>query len=384
MTGHFARRRLRALLAAMGSMLVATAATAQGTLSIQGFGFAPGQLSARARGAGGALGEGDPFSPLNPASPAVFRSKFLSFQMEPEYRTVTSPTESKSSTTARYPVVFAAMPVGERWVVSLSSSTILDRTWATADSNVENIRGENVQTASDQRVSGAMDDIRLGAAWSNRSWLRLGLAVHGTSGHNVVSLARVFPDTSPFSTFSQVLTVSFTGGGASAGAEVLANKATTLSVAFRYGGRVHAMLGDSLLSAANLPDRIGFGLGYGGIKGTTLAARASYQNWSSLAPLGSGTSQPVDSWDMSLGAEMQGPRFRSRSLDFRAGLHSRTLPFQAAGNSVRERSVAAGTGFAVAGGLVLIDLAATRSWRDAGLSVSERAWTFSVGLSARP
>ena len=41
---------------------------AQGTLSTQGLGFPPGQLSTPAILMGGSIGEADPFSPLNPAS----------------------------------------------------------------------------------------------------------------------------------------------------------------------------------------------------------------------------------------------------------------------------------------------------------------------------
>jgi len=69
-------------------MLMPLAVRAQSNLSSQGFGFPTGQLSARAYGAGGALGEMDPLSPVNPASLGLLPSRILFLQMEPEFRTV--------------------------------------------------------------------------------------------------------------------------------------------------------------------------------------------------------------------------------------------------------------------------------------------------------
>jgi hypothetical protein len=374
--------RQAALIAALILPVAAGIAGGQGTLSIQGLGFAQGQVSTRSLGAGSALAEGDPFSPVNPAAPAVFGRKFLYLQIEPEYRRVTSPSDARRSTTARYPVAFAAIPVGERFVFTIGTSSLLDRTWATAATDTTIIRDEEVVSISDHSVSGGINDLRLAGAWTNRRWLRLGLGLHGTAGRNVIRLSRVFPESSTFATFSQALTVSYTGGGASGGVEILPTKETTLSANYRYGGRIHAVLGDSLLAAGDLANRMGFGIGYTGIRGTTLAARAVRHNWSSLSSLGSGETAPVDAWDMAIGADVG-----ARILNFtawRGGVRTRTLPYQASGKNVRERSISGGTAMIFAGGLLLVDLAATRSFRDAGLPVKESAWTFSIGLSTRP
>ena len=61
----------RALTLLLGAALLTVAtsrAAAQGTLSTQGLGYPPGQLSTPASSMGGAIGEIDPFSPINPAS----------------------------------------------------------------------------------------------------------------------------------------------------------------------------------------------------------------------------------------------------------------------------------------------------------------------------
>ena len=53
---------------------------AQGALSLQGFGYPIGQLSTRAAGTAGALGETDAGSPLNPAALLSAGRTILSFQ----------------------------------------------------------------------------------------------------------------------------------------------------------------------------------------------------------------------------------------------------------------------------------------------------------------
>src|SRR4051812_9603304 len=94
----------------------ATRAAAQANLSTQGWGFPTGQFSSRTYGTGGAIAELDPLSPVNPASIALFPSRVLSFQIEPEFRTVTSPGGTDRTRTARYPNVFGAVPIGGSWV----------------------------------------------------------------------------------------------------------------------------------------------------------------------------------------------------------------------------------------------------------------------------
>ena len=62
------------------AVLVAAAArplAAQGALSLQGFGYPIGQTSTKAAATGGALGETDAASPINPAAlPNAGRSLF--------------------------------------------------------------------------------------------------------------------------------------------------------------------------------------------------------------------------------------------------------------------------------------------------------------------
>src|SRR3954470_11356526 len=125
------------LLVAAATVLHGASLGAQANLSGQGLGFPTGQLSTRAQGAGDATAELDPLSLVNPAALAFIGTTTLFFQIEPEYRRVTIGNVSDKTTTARYPLFAAAIPLGSNWALGVSSATLLDRTWTTTvDSNV--------------------------------------------------------------------------------------------------------------------------------------------------------------------------------------------------------------------------------------------------------
>jgi hypothetical protein len=92
----------------------------------------------------------------------------------------------------------------------------------------------------------------------------------------------------------------------------------------------------------------------------------------------------VDAWDTSIGADIAGPRLGDRIVFLRGGFRTRTLPFTAAENRVKENSITGGVGTAFAGNRVLMDLAVIHASRSAALEASERAWTVSLGISVRP
>jgi len=96
-------RSIRAGLACGLTAALASVASGQAALSTQGFGFPTGQLSSRAWGTGGAIAEIDPLSPVNPATLSMIGSRLVNFQIEPEYRSVTSSGGIDRTTTARYP-----------------------------------------------------------------------------------------------------------------------------------------------------------------------------------------------------------------------------------------------------------------------------------------
>jgi hypothetical protein len=366
------------------SALAAGAASAQANLSTQGFGYPPGQLSTRALATGGSIAEIDPLSQINPASIAMHGTRIVSFQIEPEFRTVNTGSKSEHTTTARYPNVLIAIPVGGSWVVSAGASTLLDRTATTEFNTTETITGgEQVPMTTTYHVDGAMSDVRLAAGWMPRSWLRLGVGAHAITGHNLVSVTQQFADSSQFSSFNQSLVIGFSGAAASAGVQ-LVNKDWSLGLSGRAGGTVRASVFDTVLARAKVPTRFGATLAYTGIANSAIAIRTSHDGWSSLDGLGSSNLRANDSWDSSIGADIAGPHIGKRIIFLRGGLRDRTLPFLANGNDVTEKSVTGGLGTTFANGRVLTDFAAVYANRSANISASEHAWTISIGLSVRP
>lgn len=377
-----ARRWFAVAAIAAAALAGSRPAAAQGNLSTHGLGYPPGQFSTRTYGAGGAMAEVDPNSPINPAALIDFGTTTLFFQIEPEYRTVTTPNAVERTTTARYPLLLAAFPMGQRWMVGLSASTFLDATWMTTAPTNQVVGADTIGGTIMNRVDGAINDLSAALAFSPTPWLRLGAAGHVYSGSHRDSVERVFPDSAVFATFGEQRTVSYTGGALSAGAELVVPRQVIFAASYRYGGTLRQSAGDTALGHARIPDRFGASVAYIGILGTTIAARTALDKWSALGTLGG--ERGSDTWDSSVGADIAGPRFADRALMLRAGARWRTLPFSAEGHNVTERSLTGGLGTLLANGRASVDLAAIHAVRDAGVGIGERAWILSIGLTVRP
>jgi hypothetical protein len=359
---------------------------AQANLSGQGLGFPAGQLSTRALGAGGAIGEIDPISVINPAALTFIGTTTLFFQIEPEYRRVSVGAASDNTITARYPLFAAIIPVGSNWAVGVQSATLLDRTWSTAvDSNVV-FGTDTVSSTFLYGSSGSINDLRLALAWTPNTYVRLGLGGHLISGNDRVFVGRTFVNNAAFGNFADSTTLGFDGGAVSGGIELVAPKLAIASASFRKGANLHALRNDTTLGSARVPDRLGFSLAFIGVAGSEIAARTSFDKWSSLNGVSPGVSKAVDAWDTSVGADLAGPRLGSTPLMLRLGGRWRTLPFGAGptNSKVTEQSVSGGIGTTFAGGHVLTDISVIHARRDAGIGVDERAWTLSIGLGIRP
>jgi hypothetical protein len=361
-------------------------AAAQGNLSTQGFGYPQGQLSTRSLGAGGSLGEIDQTTPLNPASIGLITNRTVLFQIEPEFRTVKAGGSAERTTTARYPVVIAAVPFGQNWVTSVSSSSLLDRSWSTSTTRYAPVGAtDSVLTTFLESSNGAMNDVRFAEAWTNRSWLAIGAGVHGITGRNVVSTGRQFTDTSDFSSFAASRTLSYSGSALSIGAEFIVNKLAVVGVDFRRGGHLRVRTGDSTLAQANVPDHFGASVAFTGLQGSVFAVRAAHDTWSALDPMIEFSGHAHDSWDMSAGAEISGPHVANQVIMLRTGARTRTLPFDADSQTVTEKSLSVGSGVVFARGRMSMDVAGMRQWRNSSVpGVQERAWTLSLSLTARP
>ena len=357
---------------------------AQGNLSTQGFGYPAGVLSTRALGTGGAIGEIDPTSSSNPAAISSFGGAALYFQADPESRTLHIGTGTESSKIARYPLIAAAVPMGESFMLGLSVSNLLDRSFETRSRRSQVLGDSAVLSTAYFKSDGAMADVRLGLAWAPMPWLRVGAGLHAITGDNRVRNTQVFDDTLRFASLVDTATVGYTGSAASAGFEAIIASAWSVAGSYRRGGALKLQRGDTTLSTANVPDHLGMSVAFLGIRGSSIAVRTSKDTWSRMAGLGSSNIRITDGWDTSVGADMLGPRVGARAIQFRAGARWRTLPFETTTSSVSEKSYSLGAGTSFARGRATVDVAGIRAMRDAGVGVSETANTLSVGITVRP
>jgi hypothetical protein len=380
------RTTIRVLLAATA---ITTSAHAQGALSTSGLGYPTGQLSARSEGAGGALADFDALSLVNPATIAGVGSAALFFQYSPEFRRVNDGTNTAKTTTARFPLVAGILPIGQRWAMGLSSSTFLDRSYQTSLVRTQSVGDPNnpadsIEVTERTKVLGAINDIRLTAAWASSPAFRIGVGGHVFSGSNRVTLSEIFPDSSRFITTSQLDRISFAGFAASAGIEFHPSHAIGFAVAARKGGDLTAEAGDTVLGKGKIPDHYSASVTYDGITGASFAARVAHDAWSSLSDLSSTHIQAFDGWDTSVGGELTGPRLFQRIIVVRAGARFRTLPFASNGEKVSEKSFTAGLGVPLTRDRAALDFALQRAARSTPGTIKETGYILSFGLRVSP
>jgi len=376
---------LRAFYAAIMLLAAAIPAAAQGALSVQGLGFPPGQVSTRAEGSGGSTADFDPLTPINPAAIASVGITSLFLQYAPEFRRVTAGSATASTTTARFPMFGAVMPMGGTWTAGFSASTFLDRSFETRSERQEPVGApEDIVTVTERlRVLGAINDLRLAMSWAGSPKLRLGAGAHLFTGRNRVTLDELYSDSVRNANSTQSSLVSYTGFAGSVGLSFHPSRVIGFAVSARKGGELRASSGDTARATANVPDRISAGITYEGITGATLSGRVSRESWSSLEDL-SGSAGAFDGWDFSVGAEASGPRIMQRIVTLRAGARRRTLPFGFNGEEVSETAFMGGFGLPLARNRATLDFAAQRATRSASGDVDERGIILSFGLRVSP
>ncbi|MCU0634132.1 MAG: hypothetical protein MUE41_04585 [Gemmatimonadaceae bacterium] len=361
---------------------------AQGTLSTQGFGYPPGQLSARAAATAGALGEFDPLSPLNPATIVGSRRSFFTAQAAPEFRSVQGTgAASERTDTQRIPLLAAGLRVrGGTLALGVAASTLLDRSWATTSAGSVVIGNETVTTSDRGESKGAITDLRVAAAYQAHRTVRVGIAAHALTGENVVVQERTFTDTSRFGGIVDSANISYRGSAFTLGVEWTPIRGVGIAASVRRGGDIESVVRDSVRSRATVPAREGIAVRVDRFGGVALVASLARTQWTDLRALGSQRLVVVDAIDQAVGAEFEGPRLRGRAVQFRTGFRQRDLPFGVFGQSaaVSERSLGAGVGLPLAGEFGDLDIGLQRATRSARALGTERAWTVHVGFTIRP
>lgn len=374
-------RRISSLVPLALLVAAASRAGAQGTVSVQGFGYAPGQLGSRASAMAGGNAEQDPESPINPAALGLARYSTLFFQYAPEFRRVEAGGASERTSALRFPLIGGVARLGDRARVGLTVSTLLDRSYAVSRRTTA-VTGDDTTVTSDNfRNLGGMSDFRFAGSWRLGRALDLGAGVHAITGENRIEVSREIGDTVELAVESR--TLSFSGGALSAGASLQLSTVLNVAASARRGLDLRARSGDTLVSKARVPDRFGAGIQYTGITGTSLAARAEYTTWTNMAGLGSANLTTFDTWEIGAGADVTGPKVGTRNLLLRAGARWRELPFGVGSTKVTELQYGGGLGIVLPYERGMLEAGMRRATRDAG-SARETAWTLTLGVTVRP
>lgn len=372
--------------AALALACVSSAASlqAQGTLSTQGFGYPSGQLGARARAMGGGPAELDPISPLNPATLTALGRAGVYFEYAPEWRRVATSSGIDESMVSRFPLASASISIGSKWMIGLSTSTLLDRSWETQNALTIGQPPDTSTAVATFSASGAMNDVRVAGAYRLHSTLSVGVGIHALTGESRTERRLTVPDSANFIPALERRRFGYSGSGVSVGATWRPAADLALGAAARMGGTVTASAGDTTLSTGDFPTRFGGSLEFTGISGITLAGRLGWTGWSNLESL-SLTGVPVtDTWDFGAGLEGRGPSLLGVDPALRIGYRHRTLPFGLPdGSEVTENGFTGGLGVPVAGGRGTLDLTIERLGRDAPGEASERAWIAGIGVLLR-
>jgi hypothetical protein len=364
-------------------MANASLASSQSNLSTQGLGFPPGQLSTQAQSMGGSIGEADPLSPLNPAATGLLNTAIVMFQAEPEYRELRFGTQTQRTSVSRFPLIAGALPLGSRWALGISASTLLDRTWETTARDSQIVNQDTIRFTRNQSSDGSIADVRLSVSFAPTSWLKIGVGGHGLSGRDVLRTDLAFDDTARFARDVQQTTLSFGGNAVSVGAHALYRRLAAIGASYRRGGSISVYQGNTTVGRGYAPDHYGVSVMYLGIAGTALAVRAAKDDWTRLE----GTAPTLtihNGWDLGVGADVTGPSFGGGPLSLRVGGRSRTLPFSATPTPVREKTGSFGFALPMARGDVQLSFGVLRASRTSDAGVSEKAWTLSTGFAIRP
>lgn len=372
--------RVPAAVLALGALAAPAAASAQGTVGAQGLGYPPGQYTTLSMSTGGAVAEFDPASPSNPAAVANLGGTALFMHFAPERRRLADVGDGESSRVQRFPVIGAIVPLGARGAVGLTTSTLLDRSWATTATSELDEEGRGIVEHFSSR--GAINDVRLAAGWSFGQRFQAGVAGHALVGSNRLTVSRV-DQTGADVSFEQVTDVTYSGLAASAGVHWNPTRAFAFGLSGAVGGSLRARISDTTAAEGSAPARGTVSVRFAGIPGAMIAARANWQGWSSLDDLGGPALDARDGWEYSLGADVEGPRLFGSVLSLRAGGRMRDLPFAVEGDQPSERALSGGVGMLLGGGRVLLDLGLERAQREAA-GVTENAWTFGAGVTVRP
>ncbi|HLQ58222.1 MAG TPA: hypothetical protein VK113_01815 [Gemmatimonadales bacterium] len=340
---------------------------------IRGLGTPGKWESVRARSTGGAFAPFDAFSPLIDASLADVRRMSANMTSGTSWRSVDAGGTQAALRGTRFPAMVITGPVTRRIVVGGGFSTYLDRSFGIVIHDTITLRGVQQPITDEITSDGAVSDLRVAVGARVRSRLALGLGLHRLTGSTRVVAKRSFADTANYRTSTARDEVAYGGMGGSA--SLLFDVTPDLRVAgwFRSDSKLRADIGGRLVAENDLPLMYGAGVQWRAGAQANVAGTVTWRNWAGAATV----PNAHDTFNWSLGAEIGQP-----GSPFRFGLRGGQLPF-GIGKTPTEVGYSAGLGRQFSGGRGRLDIGIERLQRS-GAGLTERVWTFLLGLTVRP
>jgi hypothetical protein len=367
--------RLATLVSVLGLVFLGPAgrlAAQDSQFGIRGLGTPGKWESVRARSAGGAFAPFDPFSPLIDASLVDVRHMSASVTTGTSWRNIDANGTESTLRGTRFPALVLAGPVTARIVVGGGFTTYLDRTFGVILHDTIDVRGVPQPITDEITSDGAVSDLRFAVAARVTNHLAFGLGIHRLTGSTRVSATRTFADTINYRTSNIRNEVAYGGTGGSASLLFDATSDLRISGWFRADSKLRADLGGRTVAENDLPLNYGAGIQWRAGAQAIVAGTVSWQNWSTT-----GVANSHDTFNWSVGTEIGGTR-----SPFRFGVRGGRLPF-GVGQAPTEIGYSAGLGRQFSGGRGRLDLGLERLDRK-GTGLTERVWTFLLGVTVRP
>jgi hypothetical protein len=379
-------RIVRAAAVAALALLAAPAAQAQSGLSARGLGYPLEGLDARSRGLGGlTTGLPDPhLSLVNPAAAVGIPVAGLSVTFMGDEIESVSAGRSETFTTARFPAIQLAFPVGGRFVGTVGYAGVLDQNWTASRVDSVNLAGQRRQVEDFFLSEGGAARLRLGAGYRVLPRVDVGVGLDIYTG----AAREGLPNPA-----LQGTDYTWQGVGFSAGARWRGN-ALSVSAAVTAGGELTAEPADSGVvgDSYTLPLTFDAGASARITQRTLAAVSVRYAQWSSAdeelraggeGPAGYGAGAQ-DALQVSGGLEYEGIRFLGRPIPLRVGGRFAQLPFRWSADAEfpEERAVTGGLGILFGGGAAALELGGERGWRGGDAAGLEEAfWRMSLSLA---
>jgi hypothetical protein len=285
----------------------------------------------------------------------------------------------------RFPFFMVEGQLGSSpFVLGVSYSTYLDRSYHILTDDTISLRGEDVAIADELVSDGGIADLRAALGWDAGQRLQVGVAVHLLAGSTRERVNRVF-DHSDYAPLEQSGDVSYSGWGVSAGLVYTPTQRLRLGIAARRDSRLK--IRDALLPVfrAQLPTTLTAGFTLIPIPAIRWSVTGNFRTWASARDDVPDDVQlyVFNTWDVGTGIEIRGTVGILRSMPIRVGARYAKQPFSPQPDQPREIGIAGSSGLYFAGRRALFEFAVERVIRDGG-GASERTWQLLFGLTLRP